>query len=210
MGLLTRFVLKAAAEQWGTWRRSGIDTSVAVNVSGNDIGDPAFEATLREVLLMGVPPERLEIEITEDAMMAQPEKAVAALRRLRERGITITIDDFGVGHSSLAYLRHFPIDVLKIDRSFVEAVGIEETDPVLARAIIALGRTLQISTIAEGIERPEQREGLRKLGCSLGQGYLFAKPMTSQRFIDEVLNRSFTPLPSLLVPEEENTAKRRA
>ena len=85
-------------------------------------------------------------------------------------------------------------------------MGIEETDPVLARAIIALGRTLQIETIAEGIERPEQREGLRTLGCTLGQGYLFARPMPSQRFIDEVLNRSFEPLPSRRTTPEEDYA----
>ena len=92
----------------------------------------------------------------------------------------------------------------------MEAVGIEETDPVLARAIIALGRTLQISTIAEGIERPEQREGLRKLGCTLGQGYLFAKAMPSQRFIDEILNRAFTPLPAPSTQEDDYPVKRRA
>ena len=116
-------------------------------------------------------------------------------------GLNLAIDDFGTGYSSLGYLQQFPIDVLKIDRSFVDAVGVEHADPVLARAIIALGRTLQIETIAEGIERPEQRDGLRILGCTLGQGYHFARPMPPQRFIDECLNRTFDTT-TVVSPEE--------
>jgi sensor c-di-GMP phosphodiesterase-like protein len=113
------------------------------------------------------------------------------LRALKGLGLNLAIDDFGTGYSSLGYLQQFPIDVLKIDRSFVEAVGIDGSDPVLARAIIALGRTLQIETVAEGIVRPEQRVGLRALGCTLGQVFYFARPMPPQRFIAECLNQKF-------------------
>ena len=129
------------------------------------------------------------------------------LRALKGLGLNLAIDDFGTGYSSLGYLQQFPIDVLKIDRSFVEAVGHENTDPVLARAIIALGRTLQLETIAEGIERPEQRDGLRRLGCTLGQGSHFARPMSAQRFVAECLNRSLDPVPVTL-PEDEYEVRR--
>jgi EAL domain-containing protein (putative c-di-GMP-specific phosphodiesterase class I) len=140
--------------------------------------------------------------------MTDVERAIDVLNQLRALGVKLSIDDFGTGYSSLSYLKRFPIDVLKIDRSFVEAVGHAEADPVLARAIIALGRTLQIETIAEGIERSEQRDGLRSLGCTLGQGYYFAKAMPAPRFVAECLNHTFESMPTAN-PEDPRLPHRR-
>jgi EAL domain-containing protein (putative c-di-GMP-specific phosphodiesterase class I) len=158
----------------------------------------------------GLEPWALTLEITESVLMHSSGVTLDRLRALKGLGVNLAIDDFGTGYSSLGYLQQFPIDVLKIDRSFVEAVGLQDGDPVLARAIIALGRTLQIETIAEGIERPEQRDGLRTLGCTLGQGYHFAKPMTPQRFIAECLNHTFDTAVNQEPEEEPFAVKRRA
>jgi EAL domain-containing protein (putative c-di-GMP-specific phosphodiesterase class I) len=211
---LGRWVLKEACEQARAWKgqyHARRPLQITVNISARHFQDPVLMQDVQEALNdSGLEPWALTLEITESVLMHSSDTTLNRLRALKALGINLAIDDFGTGYSSLGYLQQFPIDVLKIDRSFVEAVGIEETDPVLARAIIALGRTLQISTIAEGIERPEQREGLRKLGCTLGQGYLFAKAMTSQRFMDEVLNRGFTPAPVNEKQEEDYPIKRRA
>jgi len=111
--------------------------------------------------------------------MQRSDVTLDTLLALKALGLRLAIDDFGTGYSSLGYLQQFPIDMLKIDRTFVDPVAMPGSDPVLARAIIALGRTLGIETVAEGIERPEQRWGLRAMGCTLGQGFLFARPMTA-------------------------------
>lgn len=132
------------------------------------------------------------------------------LRDLKALGLNLAIDDFGTGYSSLGYLQQFPIDVLKIDRTFVDAVGMEDEDPILARAIIALGRTLQIETIAEGVERPEQRERLGALGCTLGQGYLFARPLEASRFAEQVLGRNYGSVPRVELMQDREPARRPA
>jgi len=208
---LGRWVLKEACEKAREWRTrfSGRrPLQISVNISVRHFQDPTLLQDVQEALNdSGVEPWSLTLEITESVLMHSSEATLARLRALKALGLKLAIDDFGTGYSSLGYLQQFPIDLLKIDRSFVEAVGIEEVDPVLARAIIALGRTMQIETIAEGIERPEQREGLRVLGCSLGQGYYFAKPMSAQRFANECLNKTFEASPT--TPAEPQYAFRR-
>jgi EAL domain-containing protein (putative c-di-GMP-specific phosphodiesterase class I) len=109
--------------------------------------------------------------------MRHAEETIATLHALKALGVRLAIDDFGTGYSSLSYLQRFPVDVLKIDKAFVDAVGSGTQDPVLARAIIFLGETLQLDTVAEGIEHASQVEGLRFLGCELGQGYHFSRPL---------------------------------
>jgi len=143
-------------------------------------------------------------------LMLQSGATLDKLRELKALGLNLAIDDFGTGYSSLGYLQQFPIDILKIDRTFVDAVGMEDEDPILARAIIALGRTLQIETVAEGIERPAQREGLRALGCTLGQGFLFARPMEGARFADEVLGRTYEPVSTAEHMRDRVLERRRA
>ena len=208
---LGRWVLKEACEKAREWRTRFVSRrplQMSVNLSVRHFQDPTLLQDVQQALNdSGIEPWSLTLEITESVLMHSSEATLARLRALKALGLKLAIDDFGTGYSSLGYLQQFPIDLLKIDRSFVDAVGIEEVDPVLARAIIALGRTMQIDTIAEGIERPEQREGLRVLGCSLGQGYYFAKPMSAQRFANECLNRTFDPMPN--TPVEPHYALRR-
>ena len=166
------------AREWRMRRRSARSLRMSVNLSGRHFQEASLiddvQGALRD---SGLEPSALTLEITESVLMQQSDMTLAKLRALKAMGLHLAIDDFGTGYSSLGYLQQFPIDVLKIDRTFVDPVGSHGGNPVLARAIIALGRTLGIDTIAEGIERPEQRDGLKAMGCSLGQGFLFARPM---------------------------------
>ena len=210
---LGRWVLKEACERARDWHahyRGRRPLQMSVNLSARHFQDPSLLQDVQAALGdSGLEPWALTLEITESVLMHSSESTLNRLRALKGLGLNLAIDDFGTGYSSLGYLQQFPIDVLKIDRSFVESVGVRDADPVLARAIIALGRTLQIETIAEGIERPEQRDGLRTLGCTLGQGYYFARPMPPQRFVAECLNRTFEPMPTV-DPDEEYAIRRRA
>ena len=209
-----RWVLREACERARDWRArlpgSGRPLQISVNVSARHFQDPSLLQDVQQALNdSGLEPWALTLEITESVLMHSSESTLARLRALKALGLKLAIDDFGTGYSSLGYLQQFPIDMLKIDRSFVEPVGIEEVDPVLARAIIALSRAMQIETIAEGIERPEQRDGLRVLGCNLGQGYYFAKPMPQHKFVTDVLGRTFEAHPSAS-PAEDYAVRRRA
>jgi FOG: EAL domain len=125
----------------------------------------------------GLDPGCLVLELTESVLMDDPDRAAATLNELKQLGVRLAIDDFGTGYSSLAYLQRFPIDILKIDRSFVARVLGGPEDAALAHAIIKLGQTLHLDVVAEGIETDGQLNELRKLGCEYGQGYLFARPL---------------------------------
>jgi diguanylate cyclase (GGDEF)-like protein/PAS domain S-box-containing protein len=210
---LGRWVLREACERAREWRahyRGHRPLQMSVNLSARHFQDAALLKDVRDALMdSGLEPWALTLEITESVLMHSSDATLERLQALKGLGLNLAIDDFGTGYSSLGYLQQFPIDVLKIDRSFVEAVGDRNADPVLARAIIALGRTLQIETIAEGIERAEQRDGLRTMGCTLGQGFHFARPMPAHRFIAECLNRTFEPTP-VAEPGEEYAVRRRA
>ncbi|HEX6315255.1 MAG TPA: EAL domain-containing protein [Gemmatimonadaceae bacterium] len=192
---LGRWVLREActrAREWRAGQRGRSQFQMSVNLSARHFQDAALIDDVRQALHdSGLEPWALTLEITESVLMHRSSATLERLRALKGLGLNLAIDDFGTGYSSLGYLQQFPIDVLKIDRSFVEAVGIEDGDAVLARAIIALGRTLQIETVAEGIERPEQRDGLRTLGCTLGQGYYFARSLPAPQFLTDCLNRTF-------------------
>ena len=150
---------------------------IAVNVSARQI-TPAFPGIVAEALeAAGLPGNALTIEVTESVLMARPEEAVEILGQVKRLGVRIAVDDFGTGYSSLSYLSRFPVDILKIDRSFVEHATSEPEKAELVRTIVHLGRALGLNTVAEGIETPEQHRFLLDLGCPLGQGFLFAQPM---------------------------------
>jgi EAL domain-containing protein (putative c-di-GMP-specific phosphodiesterase class I) len=137
----------------------------------------------------GLEPPALTLELTEGSLMQDVAETIATLRDLKELGVRLAIDDFGTGSSSLGYLRHFPIDLLKIDKSFVDELaetGVE--GPALVYAIIDMARTLELDTVAEGIEYDEQLAELRMAGCHSGQGYLFARPLAA-RAIEDLLRR---------------------
>jgi EAL domain-containing protein (putative c-di-GMP-specific phosphodiesterase class I) len=174
-----RWVLREACRQAAAWRRGGAGGPyVAVNISGRQLEDPQFVADVAAALRdADLPADALLLEITEGVVMRDTAASLARLAELKGLGVRLAIDDFGTGYSSLAYLQRFPVDVLKIDKSFVDGVHRGGSHEALARTIVALGRTLSLSTVAEGVERADQRDSLRALGCALGQGYLFSRPL---------------------------------
>jgi diguanylate cyclase (GGDEF)-like protein/PAS domain S-box-containing protein len=175
-----RHVLREACRQLACWRTripGGDQLTVSVNVSMRQllVGD-LVEDVRRALLDAGLPAPALTLELTESSLATDAEQAIEALRRLKALGVRLAIDDFGTGYSSLAYLHRFPVDMLKIDRSFVSSVASGQQSPALARAIVDLGRSLGLVTLAEGIEHDLELSQFRELDCTLGQGYLFARP----------------------------------
>ena len=157
----------------------GETPSIAINLSLKQIHQSDIVADVRDALAeSGLDPARLTLEITETVLMADADHAVQRLRELKELGVRLALDDFGTGYSSLSYLSRFPVDVLKMDRSFLSAGASPEASD-LANAVVALGATLSLEVVAEGIEQSEQWENLRELGCDLGQGFYFARPMNA-------------------------------
>jgi EAL domain-containing protein (putative c-di-GMP-specific phosphodiesterase class I) len=177
IGDLTRWVLDNALAQARAWRDAGQDLTMAVNLAAPNIADATLPDAVAALLEHhGVPGDRLECEISEHTVMADPRRAMAILERLRGLGVRLSLDDFGTGHSSLQYLHELPLDKLKIPKSFIDELDTDGAG-VLARTIIDLGRGLDLEVIAEGIETERQRERLRAGGCTLGQGFLFARPL---------------------------------
>ena len=179
IGTLGEWVLEQACRDAATWCESQLgDCRLSVNISSRQFSQAGLDTAISAILeRSGLAPQRLELEITESLLMEDPERAVAVLGRLKEQGIRIAIDDFGTGYSSLSYLRTFPIDRLKIDRSFVSSCLSDPGSAAIVRAIISLARSLGIRTIAEGVESEEQRQFLLSLGCDELQGYLLGAPM---------------------------------
>lgn len=172
------WVLRTACAQGKAWQDAGLaPVTVAVNLSARQFLDPALSATVKATLEeTGLPPEHLELEVTESAAMHNVEMAVATLSELRGLGVRLSIDDFGTGYSSLAYLKRFPIDKLKVDQSFVRHMSEDANDAAIAQAVINLGHSLGLRVIAEGVETREHLALLRAYGCEEMQGYLFSKP----------------------------------
>jgi len=175
---LGRRVLHLVVDQAQEWASDGHDgLIVTVNVSAVQLSDPAFMADLvASVRRHATDESRLCLEITETAIIADPERALGTLLKARELGITIALDDFGTGQSALAYLADFPIDIIKIDQSFVANIGRDSKSHALVRAMVQMAHSLGALTIAEGIETPEQLTALRALGCTIGQGYYLGRP----------------------------------
>ncbi|MCC6526275.1 MAG: EAL domain-containing protein, partial [Polyangiaceae bacterium] len=167
----------AQARRWQDELRLDRPLSMAVNLSGKQLIEGSIVGDVADALrASGLPSEELVLEITESVMMGDAPEVTRRLEELRALGVRIAIDDFGTGYSSLATLDRFPVDVLKIDRSFVARVDGPGDGAALARAVLSVGTALRLETVAEGIERPEQLAALRGLGCELGQGFLFARP----------------------------------
>jgi diguanylate cyclase (GGDEF)-like protein len=173
-----RWILREACRQARDWqiRLDRPDLRISVNLSARQFREHDIVSTVRTVLEeTGLPPASLVLEITESGLMRRTASTIALLTALRELGTHLAIDDFGTGYSSLSYLERFPIDILKIDRTFVSSTGAGASP--IARAVIDLGRTLELEVIAEGIEHAEQARWLMDLGCRFGQGFLYARPI---------------------------------
>jgi diguanylate cyclase (GGDEF)-like protein len=178
------WVLKEACTRAREWREQGAPAvRVAVNVSARQLIDPQFEQLVRDTLAAtGLAPDALVLEVTESSVMQNPNVTIAKLNRIVATGVQLTLDDFGEGHSSLSHLRRLPVSGLKIARTFVRELADPEGDPRLVRGIIELAHSLGLQLVAEGIEQPEQRDALCALGCPLGQGFLFARPVELPAF----------------------------
>jgi diguanylate cyclase (GGDEF)-like protein/PAS domain S-box-containing protein len=174
---LSHWVLGQACQQLREWRQT-TGAALHVNLSGRLLGDPGLLDRVRAALAEArVGGERLVLEITESTLMEDLDAATATLDRLKELGVGIAIDDFGTGYSSLSYLQRFPIDSLKIDRSFIAKLGAQGESPEILRAILSLARGLDVEVIAEGVETEEQLRQLLALGCGQAQGHLFSRPV---------------------------------
>lgn len=178
------WVLHTACRQARTWQRSGHRAfRIAVNVSGVQIERSDIVRTVQCVLdETGLPPESLELEITETYVMRQAQQSIRVLEGLRDLSVSLAIDDFGTGQSSLSYLKRLPVDKLKIDRTFIADIPRNQHDMAIARAIVALGHSLHLKVLAEGIETAEQAAFLRELKCEEAQGFYFGRPMAAVDF----------------------------
>ena len=178
---IDRYVLREACSRVAEWERRGVGAgplTVSVNLSPRFVNQPELVQDVAAVLRdTGLEPERLQLEITERTALADRERTGAGLGQLRDRRIRVAIDDFGTGYSSLSYLRHFPIDVLKLDKSFVDGIGTIESGGAIVEAVITMGHALGMRITAEGVERAEQATELRALGCDGAQGFHFARPL---------------------------------
>jgi len=175
---LSSYVLDSALRQLRGWLDSGLDLCVAVNLSARNLLEADLPDQIAELLLARrVPADRLILEITESTIMADPARSLSVLTRLSEMGIRLSIDDFGVGYSSLSYLKQLPVDEIKIDRSFVAQMDDDEDDAFIVRSTIDLGRNLGLNVVAEGVETEAVWEELGELGCDYAQGWFLGRPM---------------------------------
>jgi diguanylate cyclase (GGDEF)-like protein/PAS domain S-box-containing protein len=181
-----RWALREACRQARAWQRAGLASlPMAVNVSAVEFRDKGFVEGVRKALSdAGLEARYLELELTEGVLMEDAASTASTLQELKKMGVHLAVDDFGTGYSSLSYLRRFPIDVLKIDQSFVQRITAEPDDSTIVSAIINMGRSLKRLVVAEGIETQEQRAFLQAQHCEQGQGYLFSRPLSAAEFAD--------------------------
>ncbi len=186
---LTDWVLENSALQIKRWLDEGYRLTLAVNLSVKDLMQEDLHTKLQNLIKRSnLPPNVLELEITESTLMDHPELMIKELNKIKKMGITVAMDDFGSGYSSLNYLKKLPVDVLKIDRSFISDIESDSSDSAIVAGIIALAKNLGMSTVAEGVETEAQRCILQQLGCDSFQGYLVSKPVTPQRFAELFLS----------------------
>jgi diguanylate cyclase len=186
---LTTCVLDQALDQVAAWAREGRHLSVAVNLSASSLIDVELPQRVGHMLAArGLPSQSLEIEITEDFLMSDRQRARQVLATLRSLGIRVAVDDFGTGYSSLAYLRELPIDELKLDKSFVMTMGEDPRAAAIVRSTIGLAHSLGLSMVAEGVETAAAASELAGAGCDIAQGFFFAKGLPAgelERWLDE-------------------------
>jgi EAL domain-containing protein (putative c-di-GMP-specific phosphodiesterase class I) len=181
---LGEWVLRTACAQSRAWQNTGLRVPrVTVNVSGKQFGAANIVETVVSALKSsGLDPRYIGLELTESSLMGHAERNIRTLHELKEQGLTLSIDDFGTGYSSLSYLKRFPLDELKIDRSFVSHVDSDPDNAAIVIAIIAMAHCLGLSVVAEGVETPAQQAFLKSKSCDELQGFLFSKPMPAEMF----------------------------
>ncbi|PWU25493.1 MAG: GGDEF-domain containing protein [Candidatus Rokuibacteriota bacterium] len=187
---LSRYVLNMAIGQCHEWTEAGLALKVSVNLSTRNLLDPTLPDDVARLLgKWHLPASLLELEITESTIMVDPKRAMEVLRRLNEMGITLSIDDFGTGYSSLAYLKELPVNELKIDRTFVEAMTSNRGDAFIVRSTIDLAHNLRLQVVAEGVEDAETMSELTDLGCNVAQGFHLSRPLPPHEFWEWLVER---------------------
>ncbi|MCL9761247.1 bifunctional diguanylate cyclase/phosphodiesterase [Frankia sp. AiPa1] len=202
--LLTSEVLRTALEQAGRWRDAGLGVAVAVNISASDLLDREFPLQIRALLAgFGLPPAALELEITETALMLDPERSANILARLREFGVRIAVDDYGTGYSSLARLLELPVDVLKLDKSFLRLMASDARAEEIVRSTVSLAHALGLRIVVEGVETAAAVRMLSDVGCDLAQGYFLGEPGPAE-LITEHLHRCQETMATGLAPAADH------
>jgi EAL domain-containing protein (putative c-di-GMP-specific phosphodiesterase class I) len=205
------FVLREACRQLSEWREllpAHQSLTVSVNLSSKQLTKPGLVETVRQTLReTGLPPQCLKLEITESAVMDNAESAATLLTQLRSLGLQLSIDDFGTGYSSLSYLHRFPVDTLKIDRSFVSRMGEGGENSEIVRTIVTLASNLGMAVIAEGVETEEQHARLEALTCEYGQGYLYSKPVDAELALSLIRRNHTAPLSPNAPPADNSLAR---
>jgi EAL domain-containing protein (putative c-di-GMP-specific phosphodiesterase class I) len=191
---LGAWVLRTAVTAAVAWQRLSPEPQyVSVNVSVRQFRSPGFvEVVFEELTRSGLPVQLLTLEITESLLLGEHEQIQTDIARLREAGIKVSIDDFGTGYSSLSYLHRIPVDTLKLDKSFVDTIVTSPQQADLVRGIIQLADTLALQVVAEGVETSCERELLLDAGCRLGQGYLFARPLSEADAVKRIMEEALT------------------
>jgi len=181
---LGKMVLIKSCQQAAAWRKAGFVLPLSVNIAAAQFSEPGLLSLIQQLLVdYELEPELLELEVTETALIQNPERTAEVLKQFRKLGLRIAIDDFGTGYSSLAYLKRFEVDVLKIDMSFVKDMLVDRNDYEIVKTIISLGKSMNISLIAEGIETAAHSKELLAMGCEFGQGYFYSKPLAADDFL---------------------------
>ncbi len=193
------WVIEEACSRVAKLSGPGATTHVSVNLSARQLQEPDIVEQVGAALARaGLRPERLVLEVTESLIMVDPRAMIPRLRALKELGLRLAVDDFGTGYSSLAYLQNLPVDILKIDRSFIQEASGNVGLSLLARGIVDLGRAMRLTTVAEGIEHLEQVSALRETACEFGQGFYLARPMEDAAFAKLLASGSTLPAPRSL------------
>ena len=195
IAILGKQVMRDACFAAAGWNRKGVISSVAVNVSPHQFDDPEFVSSVYQALDdSGLPPNLLELEITESAAVADPDRVARIMWPLRNRGVRLAIDDFGTGHSNFAAITRLPFDVFKIDQQFVRALSTDPHAPAIVEMILAMAEALGQETVAEGVETKEQADFLLRRACTIGQGYYYSPPLPADEF--DAFVRSYRPRPA--------------
>ena len=182
---LTAWVIDAVLKQLSDWQQKGLFIDAAINISAQDISHPDFQMNLKKSTIKHqISPEYITLEVTERDLMQDEVQAIALLIELKKKGYTISVDDYGIGQSSLAKLKQLPVDELKIDKSFIMELNTSESDQIIVGSTISLGHRLGLSVVAEGLENNESLDILKNMGCDHIQGYFLSRPMSSEAFME--------------------------
>jgi EAL domain-containing protein (putative c-di-GMP-specific phosphodiesterase class I) len=187
---MTKWVLAEACAQLGKWQRQGVHIRLSVNFAASNLKEDVVEEVKAQLDAHDIASHMLQIELTESSLMQDSVQVLSKLDQLVEHGVSLAIDDFGTGYSSLSYLQRLPVSVVKIDRSFINALGEGSREQKLVHSMIKLSHEMGYRVVAEGIEVPEAADLLRVMGCNEGQGYWFARPLEAAAFEEFRIGRS--------------------